>query len=146
MRRWPLVSLIPPLLTGCVTQSAENDKAAEAAAMATHLPADYRQILANDFKTWPDYAGMPITKAQISNPAKEFGDILNGGTVVGICVRYMTKPRAFGQELSPRTVVESISFTNKRLNHAGLKGRREIAMLSCDAKRVYSPFPEIETE
>jgi hypothetical protein len=146
MRIKALWAVLSCLLASCVTQDGAADKTAEAAILAMHLPPDYRKIIADDIKAWPDYAGIVIKDAQISNPAKEFGDILNGGTVVGICVRYLTRPRFLGQELAPRVITESISFTKGKQNNPGRKGRQEIAGLQCHEDRTYSPFREINTE
>jgi hypothetical protein len=129
------------VLSGCSTQSGEANLAtppSEASALAAHLPPDYRQVIVDDFRNWPDYQGVVIKDATISSGKTQFGDILNGGTTATVCVRYKTRGTFGGEGYA----TESFFFTHRRLAHGGLRERRSAALLSCGSDRVYGPFPE----
>lgn len=113
----------------------------DGSTLAKHLPANYRQMIANDFKTWPDYQGMIIREAKISNGKTQFGDIMRGGTTATVCVNYKTR-NILGQE---GYFTEAFFFTNGELAHGGLKPRRSAAVLACSSDRIFSPFPEANT-
>src|ERR1700694_5876936 len=76
------------LLAGCQTTGTVSN---DASTQAVHLPPNYQQMIAQQIRMSSEYQSIGIKDAQISNPILQFGDILNGGTVASICVRYRVR-------------------------------------------------------
>ena len=116
-----------------VGYGARVSVAAGSDELGVHLPPDYRQVIAHIIKTEPDFRGMSIRDAQISNPVMHFGAILHGGRVASVCVRYKARD----------VIDEEFTFIQRRLSEPTWQNRRSTAMLFCNSGRSYVPFPEI---
>ncbi|HUE09386.1 MAG TPA: hypothetical protein VMQ54_00540, partial [Steroidobacteraceae bacterium] len=79
------------LLAGCGTIGQTSpDAAADATALATHLPPNYRQLIAQALARTADYVG--IKDAEISNPVPRPAKLLDDGGA-NVCVRFHERVR-----------------------------------------------------
>ena len=147
---WTRIAVLVVLLasTGCNTTSEEmsaEQRDAERGKIATHLPDDYRTILKREFVMMTQIYGLTgIKDAQISNPQAQFGNLLGGGTVASVCVRFRFRGRN-ADKYGTEPAVNWFAFTHRELT-TDLRARKEVALIGCNSDRVYSPFPDIEFE
>jgi hypothetical protein len=118
--------------------------AAGASGAVAHVPADHRKTIARVFKM--DHAGQSIKDAQISAPMTSFGDILGGGTVGRVCVRYRMKSSATRGEWTSHILAESFIFTKGRFANHDSSQRAGGALFSCPSDATYVAFAEINTD
>ncbi|WP_063683130.1 hypothetical protein [Bradyrhizobium stylosanthis] len=147
---WGRIFVVMTLLAcaGCNTTSQElsaEQRESERSKLATHLPDDYRAILKREFVMMTQVYGLTgIREAQISNAQAQFGNLLGGGTVAAVCVRFRFRGRN-ADKYAAEPAVNWFAFTHRQLT-TDLRARKEVALISCNSDRVYSPFPEIEFE
>jgi|RhiMetdeSRZDD1v2_1073273.scaffolds.fasta_scaffold428267_2 hypothetical protein len=130
------------LVAGCNSTGVVGDVAEANSTLAAHLPQNYRRIIVQEIEASAAYRRIDIRDAQISNPITQWGDILSGGTLASVCVRYRTQGALGGTLLA----TDWFSFTKSKLNRPlhDINSRRSVATISCNADRTYGPFPEIE--
>ena len=129
------------LLAACSATGTVSADSVDNTTLGAHLPPNYRRIIAQEIGASPEYQRIDIKDPQISNPITQWGDILSGGTLASICVQYRTQGILGGG-----VATDWFSFTKLKLNRPlhDIRSRRSVASISCNADRIYSPFPEIE--
>jgi hypothetical protein len=118
-----------------------------ASASGQDLPANYRQIIADEIHDSVDYrSGM--RNAQISQPVTRWAGPLNGGTVPTVCVRYQTGNAAgifLGSSLYGDTELV-YPFNGGKIGLAYGRVLRGGINPCSGGDRVYAPFPEVNSK
>ena len=141
MRSIAVILLLTITLTGCGTigQTGADAATADTIALTTHLPPDYRQLIAQRLQK--DYVG--IKDAEISNPVPRPAKLLDDGAA-NVCVRLRERVRPdWAYPANPTT--ELFSFYNGTLDPTPADKRMQFAVL-CGNDRTYTPFPEANKE
>jgi hypothetical protein len=137
MRSIPLVLLSAVLLAGCnsIGQTAPDAAAADAAALATHLPPNYRQLIAEQLRKAVAFVG--VKDAEISNPVPKAAKLFDDGAVT-VCVRFHARIRP-DWAYSAYLTTALFTFYNGTVS---VDARPEDMLFICGKDRTYTPFPE----
>ena len=136
------------LLAGCGTigQTGADSAAADAAALATNMPSNYRQQIVQAFLTEQDYHFRGVKDAEVSNPAQSGGPLkpIDGSSWSTVCVRF--RMRLHPDWASFTDMTESFAFDHGKLIHEPEKKRVSASGFECLQDRTYTPFPEANKE
>lgn len=144
MRSGAIVLLLTVLVAGCGTsgQTGPEAAAADAAALATHLPPNYRQLIAQALRKTGFYVG--IKDAEISNPVPTAAKLFDDGNVT-VCVRFRDRIKPdWAYPANPTT--ELFTLYKGTVNPTPANKRMEAAWYFCGQDRTYTPFPEANKE
>jgi len=132
------------LLAGCGTigQTGPDAVAADATALATHMPPNYRQLIAQALARTADYVG--IKEAEISNPVASPAKLLDDGNAT-VCVRFRERVHP-DWAYSANLTTELFTLYKGTVNPTRAHQRMEAAWYLCGQDRTYTPFPEANKE
>ena len=143
MRRYIFLCFAMGLsLSGCVT----TDAGAPGSAVASDLPPNYRQMIAEKIKTLRHGSILEpgtgsITNARISQPLTKFAGITGGGTVPTVCVAWDMNSSQGGTYRGQFI----FAFSGGTFSRAGAIAGAAFQEILCGADRVFQPFPEANT-
>lgn len=118
------------ILGGCATNAAPG------AASTTAVPANYKQVITAEIRSWEDASA--VQSGEISAPHERWMGLINGGTRPIVCVR-LIKPLLFGN-IGPAWYL--FFFDNGKPDYVRLGSTGPYSQVDCGHQQMM-PFTEV---